>query len=149
MLEGLGKFSDEVKLKICHLTTLEMRRNSGDLIKAFKMLSGGKAFASVVFRNKEMLLRGDEFYRKSMGNTKKNYFNTRVVSLSNKLAKDAIHADAVDTFKINLSKCGYWKLRVRVVIADLGLLNHCNKLLCYVMLCYVKLSMNKLRFLSW
>ena len=49
-------------------------------------------------------------YRKASGNLKNNYFSTRLVSLRNKLGEDAIHVDAVDKFKINLSEYGYQKL---------------------------------------
>ena len=61
---------------------------------------------------------------KASGNLKNNYFSTRVVSLWNKLDEDSIHANTADKFKINPSKYGYLKLRVKSgYYTNLGLLN--------------------------
>ena len=47
--------------------------------------------------------------------------------------KDAIHADTVDNFKINLSEYGYQTLKVKsCYYTDRGILNHYKYLLCYL-----------------
>ena len=80
---------------------------------------------------------------KASGNLKNNYFSTRLVSLWNKLDKDAIQVDTVDKFKINLSKYGYQKLRVKSgyykISVFLTTINNNYVMLCYVTLRYVTL----------
>ena len=49
MIRGLGKFTYEERLMRCGLTNLEKRRTRGDLIEAYKIMTGKEAISAHQF----------------------------------------------------------------------------------------------------
>jgi len=108
MVPGLGQTNYEDRLNICKLTTLEHRRERGDMIHVFKMLNG--------FTHKEESFfcftsqRHDVITRSSVNNflvaerchldIRKNVFSNRIVQKWNSLPIEVREADSVNSFKI-------------------------------------------------
>ena len=69
MIKGLGNLSYEERLRRCKLRILEIRRNRGDLIETFTILTGREDLPPVHFfeTTKSMSTRGHEckLYRKA------------------------------------------------------------------------------------
>ena len=103
MINGMGEFSYEERLRKTGLVTLEMRRLRSDLIEVFKIMKGLEG------------LRRDEFFimdhRESRGhsykifkqrprlNIRKYYFANRIVDEWNNLLREAVQAESVNSFK--------------------------------------------------
>ena len=49
MIRGLGKLTYEERLMRCELTNLEKRRTRGDLIEAYKIMTGKEAISAQKF----------------------------------------------------------------------------------------------------
>jgi len=110
MIEGCGKMSYEDRLKFTGLTTLEDRRNRGDLIEVFKTLKG---FNRVDYRQFFKLVehsrtRGHSFKlvkSRSRLEIRKNFFSQRVVNSWNNLPESVVEAETVNSFKNRYDKC--------------------------------------------
>jgi hypothetical protein len=90
------------------LTTLEARRQRGDLIEVYKILTGKEnieygSFFQLASSEREM--RGHElklYHRRSRLDIRKFSFSQRVVKVWNKLPQHVIEAPTVNSFKNRL-----------------------------------------------
>src|SRR2546425_10006650 len=104
MISECSKLSYEDRLKITGLSTLEDRRNRGDLIEVFQILKG---FSKVDYRHFFQLVynsktRGNKYKlvkSSSRLDIRKHFFSQRVVNDWNKLPDSVIEADSVNSFK--------------------------------------------------
>ncbi len=99
----------EDRLKVTGLTTLEERRNRGDMIEVFKALKG----LSRLDRNKLFslntlkLTRGHEFKLakcRSRLDIRKHFFSQRIVNEWNRLPGSVVSAETVNSFKNRYDK---------------------------------------------
>ncbi|XP_063371820.1 uncharacterized protein LOC134660049 [Cydia amplana] len=103
----------EERLKELKLTTLKHRRERGDLIETYKILSGHydlKDFHEMFKRNNNTRLRGHHLKlerHKSHSNPYKHFLSNRVVRAWNKLPEDVVSAQNVNQFKNQLDKHTY------------------------------------------
>src|SRR6218665_2514807 len=71
MIRGLGKFTYEERLMRCGLTNLEKRRTRGDLIEAYKIMTGKEAISAHPFLEVSLESRtrrhGYKLYKKELG----------------------------------------------------------------------------------
>ena len=92
------------RLKITGLSSLEDRRNRGDLIEVFKILRG---FSKVDYRHFFQLVdnsktRGNKYKlvkSRSRSDIRKHFFSQIVVNEWNKLPDSVIEAESVNSFK--------------------------------------------------
>ena len=104
MISECSKLSYEDRLKITGLSTLEDRRNRGDLIEVFKILRG---FSKVDYRHFFQLVdnsktRGNKYKlvkSRSRLDIRKHFFSQRVVNEWNKLPDSVVEAESVNSFK--------------------------------------------------
>lgn len=109
LISECRNFSYEDRLKFTGLTTLENRRDRGDMIEVFKLAKG------ITKMNKDKLLHFDTSAR-TRGHTfklqktrprlevRKNFFSHRVVNKWNALPAQVIEADTVNMFKNRYDK---------------------------------------------
>jgi len=87
MIHGYKDLSCEERLKRCGLTTLEKRRSRGDLIEAYKILTGKEAKQWERFFElaPSKVTRGHRYklFKKRKGTLGQNFFSARVVDLWN------------------------------------------------------------------
>src|SRR5688572_13963088 len=111
MIKGFGNLTYEEKLRRCKLTTLEKRRDRGDLIETFKIVTGrDKIPAQKLFEfsvNRRTRGHSYKIVKKSSGTIMQRFFSTRVVNNWNKLDEEIVTADSVMEFKKRLNKIGY------------------------------------------
>ena len=111
MIRGLGNLTYEERLWRCELTTLEQRRNRGDLIEAFKIVTGrDKIPAQRLFEfavDKRTRGHSYKMIKKSSGTIMQRFFSARVVNNWNKLGEEIVTADSVKKFKKGLGELGY------------------------------------------
>ena len=99
MVPELRHLSYSDRLKRLKLTSLEDRRHRGDLIGAYKNISG-----------KENVKRGNSFkklYKPRLNKgilQRSNFFSIRVVNSWNQLPEEVISAKTVNSFKNRLDK---------------------------------------------
>ena len=102
-IEGIGLLNYEERLQKLDLTTLLERRARGDLIEAFKILSGISSYGNKFFR----LSRSGLNLLMPTGaqsTMQLDFFSRRVVKHWNKLPQYVINSTTVDNFKANLQK---------------------------------------------
>jgi len=90
------------RIKLLKLTTLERKRQRGDLIEVYKILTCLFQLAS-----QDLNLRGHhlKLYKKPCHvNVKKYYFSQRIVNFWNSLPKSVVEAPSVNSFKNHLDK---------------------------------------------
>ena len=105
MVSRLKNCSYEVRLAKLGLTTLEEIRRRGDLIQAYKMITGKEKvrvedFFS--FHQSNYELRGHRYKlatQRSRLEVRRNYFSQRVVGPWNRLPSHGVEASTVNTFK--------------------------------------------------
>ena len=111
MIKGFGNLAYEERLRRCKLTTLEKRRNRGDLIETFKIVTGrDKIPAQRLFKfSVDKRTRGHRYkiIKESAGTIMQRFFSARVVNSWNKLDEEIVAADSVMEFKKRLNKIGY------------------------------------------
>jgi hypothetical protein len=104
MIDGCRFMSYEDRLKVTGLTTLEDRRNRGDIIEVFKMIKG---FTKVDYREFFQLAdnqktRGHKFKlvkNRSRLEIRRNFFSQRIVNDWNILPKEVVEAESINSFK--------------------------------------------------
>jgi hypothetical protein len=104
LISECSKLRYEDRLKVTGLTTLEERRNRGDLIEVFKILKG---FDKVNYKHFFQLAensktRGNKYKlskSRSRLDIRKHFFSQRVVNEWNKLPNSVVEADSVNSFK--------------------------------------------------
>jgi ribonuclease P/MRP protein subunit RPP40 len=105
LVRGFTKLSYQQRLERLGLTTLEKRRERGDLIEAYKLLTGKENIDSNQFfqlATKDCGLRGHTlklFQQRSRLNVRKFFFSQRVVGPWNRLPQHVVDAPTVNTFK--------------------------------------------------
>src|SRR6218665_648826 len=107
MIRGLGKLTYEESLMRCGLTHLEKRRTRGDLIDAYKIMTGKEAILAHKFFEVSMENRtrghGYKLYKTRTGIRRNKFFRARVVNPWNDLDEKTATVDTVDKFKRQLS----------------------------------------------
>lgn len=96
--------SYEDRLKVTGLTTLEERRNRGDMIEVFKTIKGlNKVNHQNFFKfSNNTRTRGHKYKlekNRARLEIRRNFFSNRVVNLWNKLPEHVISANTVNNFK--------------------------------------------------
>ncbi|CAH2086205.1 unnamed protein product [Euphydryas editha] len=110
MVTGLSKLQYEQRLKCLELTTLDARRQRGDLIETYKVLTGYynvPKIRAVFVLNKNEKLRGHSLKlsrTSATSNPRLHYLPNRVVNAWNKLPQTVISAPSVNSFKNQLDK---------------------------------------------
>ena len=108
MVPGLGALSYEERLRECCMTTLEQRRERGDMIQVFKMLNGyismdNECFFNFASQRHDILTRyvANESLvaEKCRLEIRKNFFTNRVVRSWNALPLEVRSAESVNSFK--------------------------------------------------
>ena len=100
----------EERLKLLKLTTLERRRQRGDLIEVYKILTGKEGIeSSCLFQlaSQDLNLRGHhlQLYKKPCHlDVRKYYFSQRIVNSWNSLPKSVVEAPSVSSSKNRLDK---------------------------------------------
>jgi len=111
MILGYKNLSYEERLDRCGLTTLERRRSRGDLIEAYKIITGKEALQWERFfefaPNKATRGHRYKLFKKPKGTLGQKFFSARVVDLWNGLDDSAVSVDTVTAFKRKLGKLGY------------------------------------------
>ena len=111
LIWGCKSLSYEERLKLCGLTTLERRRNRGDLIEAYKIITGKEAIPWERFfelaPNKTTRGHRYKLFKKNRGAIGQRFFSARVVELWNGLDDCTVSVDTVTAFKVKLGKLGY------------------------------------------
>lgn len=108
LISGYSKLSYEQRLGKLNLTTLHTRRQRGDLIEAYKIISGKENIKSENFfhiYSNGYDTRGHCFKlatTRSRLELRRNFFSQRVVSNWNSLSAHVIEADTVNSFKNRL-----------------------------------------------
>lgn len=111
MINNCKGLSYEERLKKCGLTTLDKRRTRGDLIQAFKIITGKDEIDSSIFfklaecRN----TRGHQYklFKERVGTIKGRFFSSRVIEHWNKLDKNTVEASTTQEFKVRLGRLGF------------------------------------------
>lgn len=104
MIAEYRGFMYEDRLRLTGLTTLEERRNRGDMIETFKIMKGiTKVDKNKFFKlNEGARTRGND-YKLSKNrcrlDLRKNFFSNRVVNRWNGLPNNVVGADSVNMFK--------------------------------------------------
>ena len=110
MVRGMRQLSYHQRLDKLKLTTLEVRRDRGDLIETFKILKGhDRVNSEQFFRSvpNQHGLRGHSmklFVPRCRTVLRQNFFSCRVLSDWNRLPQSAVDADSVNAFKSRLDK---------------------------------------------
>jgi len=109
MIDGLGTVSYSERLKRTGLTTLEERRDRGDLIELFKIVRGFSRVDSNYFLNfcNIRRIRGHSYEMnkdRSRLDIRKFFFSQRVVNKWNSLPVDVVEAVSVNSFKNRYDK---------------------------------------------
>ena len=110
LVKGYWKLPYEERLKRLNLTTLYIRRLRGDLIEAYKIITGKENMKREKFfhlYNSEHNTRGHCLKlatTRSRLELRRNFFSQRVVSHWNKLPTHVVEADTVNSFKNRLDK---------------------------------------------
>ena len=105
---GMKGKTYEQRLRLLNITTLEKRRQRGDLIEVYKILTGKEDIDPSYFfqfASQELNLRGHhlKLYKKPCRlNVRKYFFTQRIVSLWNSLPNRVVTAPSVNSFKKRL-----------------------------------------------
>src|SRR6218665_678166 len=110
MIQGYKYLSYEERLIRCGLTTLEKRRTRGDLIEAYKIITGKESMQSESFFElaPSKVTRGHRYklFKKRKGTLGQKFVSARVVDLWNALDDSTVSVDNVTAFKRKLGKLG-------------------------------------------
>jgi len=110
LIPDLKKMSYEERLRALKLTTLEVRRERGDLIEVYKIIKGIDKVGCLQVENKKSYgLRGHNYKLvKKRFNLKVGQccFSNRVVNQWNSLPNFVVNSENLNAFKRNLDQ--YW-----------------------------------------
>ena len=110
MAPELRELTYEDRLKEMNITTLEKRRERGDLINVYKMVTGMDRSGKDLLRRDTDTTRGHNKKLKKehcKRDIKKYSFPHRAVSKWNELDEEIVNADSVHGFKARLNKGRY------------------------------------------
>ena len=109
--KGYKYLSYEERLIRRGLKTLEKRRSRGDLIEAYKIITGKESIQWERFFElaPSKVTRGHRYklFKKRKGTLGQTFFSARVVDLWNELDDNTVSVDNVTVFKRKLGKLGY------------------------------------------
>jgi hypothetical protein len=112
LIPSLQHLSYEDRLSQLHLTTLEKRRQRGDLIQTYRIMNQiDKINPDTMFKNAEY--QGTRGHTQKLAKTRprldirKHFYSQRVVDSWNKMTESAVQAPTLLCFKQNLSKLGF------------------------------------------
>ena len=116
MVEGLGNMSYERRLKELKMTTLESRRDRGDCIEAYKIMTSKERVTRETFFTLAVTsqLRGHSmkvFIHRSRYLVRKKFFSQRVAPTWNSLPQQVVAANTLNTFK---NRYDNWKKLLEV-----------------------------------
>ena len=111
IVSALSKLPYTERLRKCGLTTLKFRRIRGDMIEAYKIVSGKyDTIAAPKFKFSELLsTRGNSFKIQNARchyDLKKYFFTNRIVNIWNGLPNELVKACTTNQFKNGLDK--FW-----------------------------------------
>jgi len=92
-------------LQLLNITTLEKRRQRGDIIEIYKILTGKKDMDPTrlfQFASRGLNFRGHHLKKQCRLNVRKYYFSQRIISLWNSLPNHVVTAPSVNSFKKRL-----------------------------------------------
>jgi len=113
LISGVKEFSYDQRLRSAGLTTLEMRRQRGDLIECYKILTGKENIDShqlFHLSGNSHGLRGHSLklsLNRSRLDLRKNFFSQSVISSWNSLPQHVVNVTSVNSFKNRLD--AHWK----------------------------------------
>src|SRR6218665_2637215 len=101
MIQGYKDVSYEERLIMirCGLTTLEKRRSRGDLIEAYKIITGKEAIQWERFFEQGDSGHRYKLFKKRKGTLGQKFFSARVVDLLNELDDSTVSVDNITAFK--------------------------------------------------
>jgi len=104
MITECSKLSYENRLKVAGLTTLDDRRDRGDLIETFKVLKGLSKldYQNLFTLDSNSRTRGNKYKlvkSRSRLDIRKNFFSQRVINNWNRLPDSVVDAVSVNSFK--------------------------------------------------
>ena len=115
-IPGLSELSYEERLKRLKLPTLTYRRNRGDMIEVYKILTGkyDRGVANFIKLRKDHITREEGrghskriYIQRPKLNIRKHSFTVRVANLWNSLPEEVVNAKSVNSFKNKLDK--HWR----------------------------------------
>jgi len=104
-ISGFKKLSYEERLRAAGLTTLEMRRQRGDLIECYKLLAGKENVDPHQFFRLSDNVHGLRGHSVKLSldrcrlDLRKYFFSRRVISVWNNLPQHVVDATSVNSFK--------------------------------------------------
>ena len=109
-LPGMAELTYSERLEKLEMTTLVYRRMRGDLIEAYKILSGkyDENAATLLKTNNSRNTRGHRFkleHQASMRNVRKKFFSLKICKIWNDLSEDIVSAQSTDSFERTLDIC--------------------------------------------
>ena len=109
IIQGLGGYSYDDRLKLLDLPSLVYRRYRGDAIEVYKYLRGVYKVdsSSLLPLSTETRTRGHGFKllkRQCRSHLRSNFFSMRVVNVWNSLPEDVVTAPSLNTYKGRLDK---------------------------------------------
>jgi len=109
MIDECRGLKYEDRLKVTGLTTLEARRNRGDMIEVFKTIRGFNKVDFTTFFNfsKNIRTRGHGYKlgkKRSHLEIRRNFFSNRVVNMWNTLPENTVGMNTVNSFKNSYDK---------------------------------------------
>src|SRR6218665_693724 len=111
MIQGYKDLSYEERLIRCVLTTLEKRRSRGDLIEAYKIITGKETIQRErlfeLAPSRGIRVHIYKLFKKRKGTLGQKFFSASVVDLWNELDDSTVSVDNVTAFKRKLGKLGY------------------------------------------
>ena len=113
LLSGFARFGYEDRLRKLGITTLRKRRERGDLIEVYRIMSGREKIEKTQFfrpANNEYCLRGHSLKirkERSRLDIRKHSFSQRVVGSWNRLPQKVVDAQSINQFKNLLDR--HWQ----------------------------------------
>lgn len=110
LVGGIKKDTYEIRLKKLKLTTLQDRRERGDMIEVYKILTGKEKVDPEIFFNKRKTghnLRGHGHKltkKRCRLEIRRNSFSQRVINVWNRLPEHVVQAGTVNSFKNGYDK---------------------------------------------
>ena len=115
MVSSLKNLDYNTRLQELGLTTLELRRQRGDMIEVYKLLNGHENIdASQFFKLNTNSNRGHSMKLiKPRSNLclRQNFFSRRIVNHWNQLPQSVIDAESINSFKNRIDKFYYEKFK--------------------------------------
>mgnify|MGYP003416762769 FL=1 len=108
----MSKLTYEERLKKCNLPTLKFRSIRGDLIEAYKIITGkyDPTVSPKLKFSKIKFTRGNDYKLDTVCTSyelRKHFFTNRIINIWNSLPNDVVKADTTNQFKNRLD--WFWR----------------------------------------